>query len=111
MVCEDRSHSRNQGGLPIPDRLRGSARWVQAVLIDSLVFLLGLCPGDQNALKLGLLLASVLKHKSKRVGHGAGFTRVRQHANQRASRHIRDADRSRNHPGPEPRTADHTSPG
>ena len=63
-------------------------------------------PNNLDTLKLGPPLAFVLRPTSKRVEHGAGFTRVPVHPIHVASPHPFGADRSRTHPGP--RTADHT---
>src|SRR3954468_22425638 len=71
--------------------------------------LLDLGPNNWDTPKLGPLLASGVRHTSKRVEHGAGFTGVHSHPVQVASRHPCSADRSRTHSGP--RTADHPRQG
>src|SRR5215203_604292 len=60
---------------------------------------------------LGPLLASLLMHKSKRVGHGAGFTRVRAHPRPFASHDTTEASCSDASQGLELQTAGPTGHG
>src|SRR5215207_3255996 len=90
----------------------------RAVVTTPLTSALGQCgifaalgPAVTLTATLGSPLASLLMHKSKRVGHGAGFTRVRAHPRSFAFRDTTEANCSDASQGLEPQTAGPTSHG